>query len=58
MTEGLVAKVGMEAAAAYGLDGPTANVGLEVVGLGAGMDRGLATKVEVEVAAALYGLNG
>jgi hypothetical protein len=48
----------MEAAAAYGLDGPTANVGLEVIGSGAGMDRGLAIKVEVEVAAAAYGLNG
>ena len=48
----------MEAAAAYGLDGPTANVGLEVVGSEAGIDRGLAIKVEVEVAAALYSLNG
>jgi hypothetical protein len=58
ITEGLVAKVGMEAAAAYGLDGPAADVGLEVVGSGAGIGRGLVTKVEVEVAATLYGLNG
>ena len=46
------------AAAAYGLDGPTANVRLEVVGSGAGIDGGLATKVEVEAAAEPYGLNG